>query len=168
MTESCRACGKESIGNAHDSLTPGYCGACAGKLESTSQKAAPLESIRAPVLLMQANPRRVVTANRQALTLFGKPLRSIEGHRGGEVFDCVHSFSEAGCGKDNNCEHCKIKHAIMDTFTTGNAHRGISANLDIRKPSGTQTYVVQVSTEKLGDLALVRVDRYSPLKPEEQ
>jgi hypothetical protein len=119
-----------------------------------------LEAIEAPVLLMQGNPRQVVTANKRALDLFRKELHEVEGRRGGRVFDCVHSFTEAGCGKDVNCEGCKIKDAIVDTFATGNPHRGISTSLQIRQANGTNAYVLQVSTEKLGDLALVRIERY--------
>jgi hypothetical protein len=76
------------------------------------------------------------------------------------VFDCVHSFTEAGCGKDVNCENCKIKNAIVDTFTSANPHNGISTELPVKKASGTSSRVLQVPTERLGDLALVRVERY--------
>jgi hypothetical protein len=119
-----------------------------------------LEAIEAPTLLMQGNPRQVVTANKRALDLFRKELHEVEGHRGGQVFDCVHSFTAAGCGKDVNCEGCKIKDAIVDTFDTGNPHHHVSTSLPIRKADGTKTYVLQVSTEKVGDLALVRIERY--------
>ena len=109
---------------------------------------------------MQGNPRQVVTANRQALTLFGKELEAVAGHRGGQVFDCVHSFTEAGCGKDQNCEGCSIKDAIVDTFTTGSPHQGVAATLQLKKDGATESRVVQVSTEKIGELALVRIERY--------
>jgi hypothetical protein len=119
-----------------------------------------LEAVEAPVLLMQGKPRQVVTANNRALDLFGKELSEVEGQRGGQVFDCVHSFTAAGCGKDVGCEHCAIKNAIVDTFDAATAHHGVSASLQVRKANGTDTYVLQVSTEKVGDLALVRIDRY--------
>jgi hypothetical protein len=109
---------------------------------------------------MQGNPRQVVTANRKALALFEKNLHEVERHRGGQIFDCVHSFTEAGCGKDANCENCKIKNAIVDTFTTTSSHNGVLTELSIKKANGEKTYVLQVSTEKVGDLALVRVERY--------
>ncbi|MBI4793301.1 MAG: hypothetical protein HY789_11405 [Deltaproteobacteria bacterium] len=119
-----------------------------------------LEAIDAPVLLMQGNPRQVVAANRKALALFEKEPHEVESHRGGQVFDCVHSFTEAGCGKDVHCENCRIKNAIIDTFTTGNAHNGVAAELPVKKANGIKSCVLQVSTEKVGDLALVRVERY--------
>lgn len=119
-----------------------------------------LEAIAAPTLLLQSNPRQVVTANKRALELFAKTLPEVAGHRGGEVFDCVHAFSEAGCGKDPNCENCNIKNAIVDTFNTGQAQHKVSALLQTRKSDETSSRILQVSTEKVGDLALVRIERY--------
>jgi uncharacterized metal-binding protein len=119
-----------------------------------------IEAIDAPILLMQGNPRQVVTANRRALQLFEKELHEVEGCRGGQVFDCIHAFTEDGCGKDRNCEGCKIRDAIIDTFTTGNPHSGVSTSLEIKRADGTMTYSLQVSTEKVADLALVRIERF--------
>ena len=117
-----------------------------------------IRAIDAPILLMQGNPRQVVSANRRALELFEKELREVEGLRGGQVFDCVHAFTEAGCGKDRNCEGCKIRDAIIDTFTTGEPHNNVSTSLQIKKANGIMTHVLQVSTEKVGDLALVKIE----------
>jgi transcriptional regulator of aromatic amino acid metabolism len=145
---------------SYKNITHGICSDCVARPSANSVL---LESIDAPVLLMQGNPRQVVTANRKALELFGKELHEVENHRGGEVFDCVHSFTEAGCGKDVNCESCKIRNAIVDTFVTATSLDGVSTELSIKKPAGTRTFVLQVSTEKVGDLALVRIDRYKPV-----
>ncbi|MDD2853485.1 MAG: putative zinc-binding protein [Desulfuromonadaceae bacterium] len=119
-----------------------------------------IEAIDAPLLLMQGNPRQVITANRRALELFEKELGEVEGRRGGQVFDCIYASTEDGCGKDSNCEGCKIRDGIIDTFTTGKSHIGIFTSLQIKKATGTITYVLQVSTEKVGDLALVRIERF--------
>lgn len=119
-----------------------------------------LERITVPVLLMQGNPRQVVTANAKALQLFGKELCQVEGHRGGQVFDCVHSFTAAGCGKDVNCEHCPIKNAIVDTFTTATPHSAVSATLQVKKAGRLEYRALQVSTEMVGELALVRIERH--------
>ena len=159
MTTHCRGCGKDlAIGAeaASKKITHGICAEC---LEG-AEGATLLNAIEAPVLLMQGNPRQVVTANRQALALFGKGMEAVAGHRGGEVFDCVHSFTEAGCGKDANCEDCPIKNAIVDTFTSGHSHQGSVATLQLKKTGGDENRIVQVSTEKIGELALVWVDRY--------
>jgi len=166
MTAKCTVCGTETT--LGGDVTCGICAACSSRISGPSDKGELLEAIDAPVLLMQGDPRQVVTANQQALALFGKELPEVESKRGGQVFDCIHSFSEAGCGKDVNCENCKIKNAIVDTFNTGNPHTGVSTPLQIRKANGTKTYVLQVSTEKVGDLALVRVERYDNINPQRQ
>ena len=162
MTTRCPLCGKEANIAGQETaghITRGICPACvqgAGNAAGTVL----LEAIAAPILLMQGNPRQVVTANRQALALFGKELSEVEGHRGGEVFDYVLSFTEAGCGKDVNCEGCPIKDAIVDTFTSGHPHQGVAATLQVKKTGSSEHRLLQVSTEKVGELALVRIERY--------
>ena len=163
MTASCTLCGRSVLPNAKTSrrnITAGICDSCISQVSGTSDCSMLLEAIDAPILLMQGNPRQVITANRRALALFEKMPHEVESHRGGQIFDCVHSFTEAGCGKDANCENCKIKNAIVDTFTSANPHLGVSTELAIKKANGARAYLLQVSTEKLGDLALVRIERY--------
>lgn len=82
---------------------------------------------------MQGNPRQVITANRRALELFEKEIDEVEGRRGGQVFDCIYAFTEDGCGKDSNCDSCKIRNGIIDTFATGKPHNGVSTSLQIKK-----------------------------------
>ncbi len=119
-----------------------------------------LEAIDQPVLLLQEHPRQVVAGNLRALELFGKTR--VAGLRGGEVFDCLHSFSDGGCGRNAHCEPCTIKSAIVDTLTTCRPHHDVSATLQVKKADGIRPYALQLSTEKTGDMALVRIERYSP------
>lgn len=148
-------------------ITGGVCSSCAKKIsvktESTIENRKYIESISNPVLLMQPEPRLVYTANTKAVELFNKKLFEIEGFRGGQVFDCVHSFTEAGCGKDVNCENCKIKAAIVDTFITENSFNSVESPLEIKKNNKIETYLLRISTEKIGNLALVRIDYFQPL-----
>ena len=165
MTQICKSCQAEFTftPGQEPNIADGICHTCALELTGNNGLAKArevLDAIDAPVLLMQSNPRQVLTANKQALELFGKELGQVENHRGGQVFDCIHSFTELGCGKDPHCEDCKIKGAIVDTFTIGDPFDGVTTPLEIKKGSRTQTYAMQVSTEKIGELALVRIDRY--------
>lgn len=163
MNQVCRLCGQEAAGLFREddrAITNGICDACLSQIAGASDSEALLEAIDAPVLLMQGAPRQVVTANAQALALFEKALPEVEAHRGGQVFDCVHSFTAAGCGMDVNCENCAIKHAIVDTFVTSTPRRAVSVALQVKKAGGLEQRTIQVSTEKLGDLALVRIERF--------
>jgi len=120
-----------------------------------------LNTLEFPALLMQAEPRQVVTANQKACELFGKNLTQIEGHRGGQVFDCVHAFTEDGCGRDTNCDNCKIKNAVVNTFSTGNSHHNIRIILDIKKNNEITPYDMQIATEKMADHVLITINRYT-------
>ena len=120
-----------------------------------------LNTIENPTLLMQAEPRQVVNANYKACELFGKTLAQIEGHRGGQVFDCIHAFTEAGCGLDINCDNCKIKNAVVKTFETGKSYESVHTILSIKKHNETIPYDVEVSTQKIEDFVIITIDKYN-------
>ena len=119
-----------------------------------------VDSRSLPSLLMQAEPRVVVAANKSARDLFNKGQSEIEGHRGGQVFDCIHAFSEKGCGLDENCEDCRIKGAVLDTFASGNPHDNVETVLDIKKQENTVPYAMIISTEAVGNFVLITVLKY--------
>jgi len=169
MKQICTLCRNNAVDENEQStvrnITNNVCRSCERRFHTTSSAAALkalVDAIDAPVLVMQAEPRLVYTANRKALELFNKGLDQVEQHRGGQVFDCVHAFTKAGCGKDEHCQPCKIKNAIVDTLSTGRPYNNVSTELDIRKSAGTSAFTVQISTEKIGDMALVRMDRCGP------
>ena len=119
-----------------------------------------LNALELPALLFQSEPRQVITANAKACELFGKDLSQIEGHRGGQVFDCVHSFSDEGCGKDVNCEDCTVKNAVVETFATGNSHYVVQTVLDVKKNDTTGPFDLQVSTERTNGFVIMTIDTY--------
>lgn len=161
---TCASCG----GHAAPSDSPrpvsaGICPACMAKVAAASDRAAcrtVLNAIGVPILMLQPDPRLVFTANDKALDIFGRDLDEAEGHRGGEVFSCVHSFTALGCGKDANCEDCRIKGAIVATFDGAEADKA-GASLLIRLQSDI-AYDLVVSTERVGRHALVRIDHFEP------
>jgi hypothetical protein len=162
MKPLCKLCQKEK--NLTSERTDSFfadslCDACLSQMVDTLNYRNLVEAVDAPILLMQGNPRQVITANEQALVFFGKGLSQVEGVRGGSVFDCIHSFSEAGCGKDEHCENCPIKDAIVDTFVTSTSHRHVSTVLKLKKKNEIEDYRIRVSTEKLADWALVKIEQ---------
>jgi len=119
-----------------------------------------LDALESPSLLLRDDKKQVVTANKSACELFGKDLSRIEGRNGGQVINCVHAFNVEGLCKGLNCDNCKIKNAIINTFATAQSHQGVQTILDIKKKNAINHYFIQVSTEKIGDLVLVIVDTY--------
>lgn len=124
-----------------------------------------VDAIDAPLLVMQKEPRQVYTANQKALKLFAKEIGQVEARRGGRVFDCAYAFTKAGCGKDEHCKPCRIKNAIVETLITGNSASGVAV-LTIKKDDGLTPATLQVTSEKIGDMALVRIDRYVKIREE--
>jgi hypothetical protein len=146
-------------------VSTGLCEACFAALSQDGERAARreiIQAIDAPILLMQSNPRVALTANDRALALFGRRLDEAEGRRGGEVFGCVHSFTEAGCGRDSHCDDCRIKEAIVSALTGTGA--SAAATLTIRQDADVP-YALEVSAENAGDFALVRIDRFEKERP---
>ena len=71
-----------------------------------------------------------------------------------------HSFTEAGCGLDENCKDCKIKNAVTDTFASGNPHTNVQTVLDIKKQEKKMPYAMVVSSEKVGKFVLLTLVKY--------
>lgn len=167
LKQVCAFCKTEMISTqeqvSQSKITGGVCPSCVKQFVKSNAPAALrliIDSIDTPILLMQPEPRQVYTANKKALELFNKELPQLEAHRGGQVFDCIHAYTELGCGKDVHCEDCKIKNAVVETFTTGRSFDCVSTFLEIKRQNEITTYVVQVSTEKIGDFELLRIDQY--------
>lgn len=163
MKQVCRLC-KTELDNGQISdyfITNGICSPCSSNfLQNASSLNKFLDGFEVPILMMQSDPRQVRTANKKACGLFNKELSQIEGSKGGQVLGCVHSCTEAGCGLDINCEDCKIKNAVVETFMTGKSFKGVSTSLQINKNAEVAPYTLEISTEKVGDFALVRIDQY--------
>jgi len=122
-----------------------------------------LDRLGVPILLVESEPK-VRTANRYARELLGKELDAIEGRRGGDVIECAYSKRPAGCGKDVHCKSCTIRNTVLDTFATGKSHVGVRAYPDIQFDNYVQTMSVQISTEKVGELVLLRIEEFGEME----
>lgn len=163
MKLTCKWC-KAEFDNEHGSeypITNGLCSSCSNFSQDAGSIKAFIDLFEAPVLLLQSNPRQVRTANQKACALLMKDLSQIEGLSGGQVLDCVHAFTGAGCGIDINCKNCTTKNAVVETFATGKSFKGVSTVLDVSKNGEIQVYNLKISTERVGELALVRIEQYN-------
>jgi PAS domain-containing protein len=116
-----------------------------------------LDGLTAPIVVVDGDGR-VTTANRQARTFLRKDLPEIEGYRGGEVFECEHARLPEGCGQTVHCSGCTIRMAVMDTLRTGVSRLRAPACLDCHTGNGVQRVEFLISTEKAGDVVLLRID----------
>jgi PAS domain-containing protein len=142
-----------------DAITHGLCPECAHHL--FAQAGMPLEEyldgLGAPILVVDASGT-IQTADRQARALLQKELVEIQGYRGGEVFECVHARLPGGCGNTVHCSGCAIRHTVMETLRTGTGHLCVPAYLDHAAPGGTERIRFLISTEKVDEMILLRID----------
>ncbi|MCD4821611.1 MAG: PAS domain S-box protein [Methanococcoides sp.] len=73
----------------------------------------------------------IKNVNRAATVKLGKDKKDCVGLLGGEIFQCINSFSGEGCGKNIECLDCVIRRSILHTFKTGENIYKKEGELDI-------------------------------------
>jgi hypothetical protein len=117
-----------------------------------------LDSLDVPIVLVNRTGT-IVTGNRQAKTMLHKDLPQIEGYQGGEVFECAYARLPEGCGNTVHCSGCTIRRTVMQTFGTGKGFLRVPATLNQNTPEEPEEMNLLISTEKLADLVLLRIDQ---------
>ena len=164
MKKVCAWCGADleevdSAPFAQDIISHGLCANCAYHL--FAQMGMPLkryiDGLGAPVVVVDANGI-VKTGNLQACELVQKDLASIEGYRGGDVFECAYASLPGGCGQTVHCSGCTIRRTVMYTFDTGQSCLNRPAYLNRTAADGVEKLELFISTEKVGEVVLLRID----------
>jgi hypothetical protein len=149
---------KEAFASRGD-VTHGICSRCAIKLTSYKPRTIQrlLNFIQEPVFVINGTGV-VKAANQSGLKLLGKELKDIENELGGDALECSYAGEENGCGQTVHCKTCAIRNTVMDTLATGRGYKNVPAFQSIHTPDGTQIMKFTISTEKVGDSILLRID----------
>jgi len=150
---------KEKAGPA-DGVTHGICRDCRLAIQKKPEISLNelLETIAAPVVLVDA-AGIVQYANAVARGMLGKELPKIQGLPGGNVFECDYAYLPEGCGKTEHCSGCTVRRAVMSTHETKQGCFKHKVFLNQRQPQGgVQKIALLVSTEKVRDMVLLRID----------
>jgi hypothetical protein len=103
------------------------------------------------------------TANEAYLRLSGQPLSQIEHKMGGQLIECEASMMAGGCGRNICCTGCVARRSITRTYQTGESLTGVESIHRVRHIDGTVSDMrIQLSTEKVGNCVLVRMDKVGP------
>jgi len=165
MKRVCAWCGKELTPPAAepvpaDEVSHGMCDECAHHL--FAQLGMPLveylDGIQAPIMIVDPDGR-VQAANRQASTFLQKDPQAMEGELGGDVFECAYSTLPGGCGNTKYCSGCTIRGAVTETLETGHSLERVPVILNRRAGREIVEVPMLISTEKAGDVVLLRVDQ---------
>ena len=164
MRRVCAWCGKElgertSRAQAKRPISHGLCERCSHHL--LAQKGMPLlqylDGLGAPIAVVDAGGT-IRTANKQACAFLQQDLSSIEGRSGGDVFECAYARLPEGCGQTIHCSGCAIRRAVMETHGTGRSRLRVPASLNAGAPDAVRPVQLLISTEKVRDVVLLRVD----------
>lgn len=139
-------------------ITHGMCLQCAQ--EFLADLAEPmrdfLDRLGVPVLVVDSGAV-VRNANAQACELLGKDLAGIQDHRPGEVVECIHSSAPGGCGRQLHCQSCTIRKIVLETHATGRSFKRVPAYPDLQTCDGVKRTRVEISSELVNDLVLLRI-----------
>ena len=148
---------------AHD-ITRCFCPACR-EYFSTPQTAKSLQQfldeLAVPVLVMDDDVR-VLGFNECARALLGPRLEGCPGQYGGDVLECAYARLPGGCGNTEHCKACAIRNTVTSTQTTGVGQVNVPAYQDILTPGGIREVRFLISTEKVGNFILLRIDEIHP------
>jgi hypothetical protein len=105
----------------------------------------------------------VVDGNHKLLEMVGRAGCDVLNRLGGEVISCVYADLPGGCGRTVHCIGCTIRGAVNETRASGEARSGVPAFAYTRMPDGQVVKLqMEISTEPVGDLVLLRVDQVTP------
>ena len=137
-----------------------FCPGCREKLDPGRDPVSfqdYLNGMTVPVLLLDADVG-IVTANRAACEDLGIDPGSVEGRLGGDAIECINARLPGGCGKTVHCRTCAIRNTVTDTYRTSESHYGVPAHADCGTPEGVRKTRFLISTEKLGNLVVLRIE----------
>ena len=167
MSRTCAWCKAELPAENGDPacvITRGFCAACREYFSSPrGRMSLPqyLDEIGVPVLVMDDDVR-VLGFNEPARALLGHRLEGCVGRYGGDVLECAYARLPGGCGNTEHCKACTIRRAVTTTHATGDSRQNIPAYQDIVTPGGTREVRFLISTEKVGNFVLLRIDEVRP------
>lgn len=118
-----------------------------------------IDSLNAAVVVVDA-AGSIISANKQARVLLHKDMADVVGLQGGEVFECAYAKLPEGCGNTTHCDGCTIRNTVMDSFLSGKSHLKKPAYLIHGTPDNNQEVQFLISTEKVNDVVLLRIDKF--------
>ena len=151
---------KDAGPGGDNAVTHGICAACLRGVNSQMgvKLQEYLDTLEAPVLAV--DPDVVVKiANEKACRLANKRQSDMLDRKGGEVFECAYARLPGGCGRTVHCSGCAIRMTVAETHATGIPRVRVPAYLCQGAPGDENKIIMYLSTEKVGDLVLLRIER---------
>lgn len=171
MKKVCAWCRKDlgrvdSQAGSDHVITHGICETCKDNLFFQMGVDLPvfLDSLKLPIVVVDRTGA-IVTGNHQARAMLQKELPEIQGYKGGAVFECAYARLPDGCGNTVHCSGCTIRRTVMETHDTGKSFLRVPATLNRNTLQALEKINLLISTERLADIVLLRIDEIKPRDP---
>ena len=162
MTRQCTWCNETlAVGRSPDRrrIADSVCGNCSENF--VFQMGVPLQtfidSLQAPIFIVDGNVV-VQAANTWGYALLKKDARNVLQQPSGVVFECAYARLPGGCGRTVHCSGCAIRRSVYHTMETGASLTRVPAVLNCGQVSGPEKVSLYISTEKMGNIVLLRID----------
>jgi len=163
MKRICAWCKKELKVNekyfSDGNITHGICSLCAIDFTKDGIRTAReiLDLINEPVFVIDSM-NVVKTANKSGLKMLKKELSEIENELGGDAFEFTYANLDGGRGNTVHCKTCAIRNIVIDTLNNGYGYKNVPAYQNVNTLDGEKVMKYHISTEKLDDVVLLRID----------
>lgn len=117
-----------------------------------------LDRLPAPIFVVDGDGT-VEAANALGYKLLNKKPDQVLKKLGGVVFECAYSRLPEGCGGTVHCSGCAIRRTVSHTYETGESRIEVPATLKYDGSGKPGDIDMLISTEKMGDVVLLRIDR---------
>jgi hypothetical protein len=107
-----------------------YCKAQAESIANPGILNSIFDDLPLIMILIDQNGK-IENINRAATVALEKEKKDCVGLLGGEIFQCINSFTGEGCGKSRECLECNVRNSVMHTFETGKNIYKKESELDI-------------------------------------
>ena len=147
-------------------ITSGICSDCMEEILTDQPQSVReiLDSLEAPVLLLDKG-YLIRGANEAARKILGRPLADIENFLPGDAMECINARLPGGCGKTVHCQACTLRLVLNQTIKSGEDLERVPAYQDVFQKDGSVTRrFLLISTEKLEDFVLLRIDEIETLQ----
>ena len=142
-----------------EDISHGLCASCVPKfMAGHGCKFAEFLDRQAVPIFVVGDNGRILGANNEGLDLVDKAADAIQGQLGGEVFECRHASEPGGCGQTIHCKSCTIRNSVTKTAQTGEPCIRVEAYMDLGNIIQDHTVRFLISTEKVIDVVLLRID----------
>ena len=121
-----------------------------------------IDSLQAPIFVVDGDVV-VQAANKWGYAMLKKDATQVLKQLGGVVFECAYARLPGGCGRTVHCSGCAIRRSVYHTMETGKSLTRVAAILNCGEAPEPGKIAMHISTEKMGNIVLLRVDA-----PEEQ